>query len=197
MPPVGGENLYNRASPVENRQTALRAMEMHPFCRLRRRLPRRGRFALRFPSELCGTLLSIHSAPAFAGWQGNWIRREPLDARESSDTLSRGGRWCRRHQRGESGRRPLIIAMLFLLINKGIQPEPAGSRKLEADSPHLYIQRLLPADWYLIAFLSYAPRTEILRLRLRMTMRAGRQYRNAGSFLRKERGEALRNIESF
>ena len=25
------------------------AMEMHPFCRLRRRLPRRGRFALRFP----------------------------------------------------------------------------------------------------------------------------------------------------
>ena len=29
---------YNRASPVE----------MHPFCRLRRRLPRRGRFALHF-----------------------------------------------------------------------------------------------------------------------------------------------------
>ena len=25
---------YNRASPGENRQTALRAMEMHPFCRL-------------------------------------------------------------------------------------------------------------------------------------------------------------------
>ena len=108
---------YNRASPVENRKTALRAMEMHPFCRLRRRLPRRGRFALRFPSELCGTLLSIHSAPAFAGWQGNWIRREPLDARESSDTLSRGERWCRRHQRGESGRRPLITVMLFLLMN--------------------------------------------------------------------------------
>ena len=30
-----------------------------------------------------------------------------------------------------------------------------------------------------------------------MTMRAGRQYRNAGSFLRKELGEALRNTESF
>ena len=32
------EKPYNRASPVE----------MHPFCRLRRRLPRRGRFALHF-----------------------------------------------------------------------------------------------------------------------------------------------------
>ena len=81
--------------------------------------------------------------------------------------------------------------------SKGIQPEPAGSRKPAADCLPLYIQRLLPANWYLIAFLSYASRTEILRLRLRMTMRAGRQYRNAGSFLRKELGEALSNTESF
>ena len=81
--------------------------------------------------------------------------------------------------------------------SKGIQPEPACSRKLEADCLHLYPQRLLPADWHLTAFLSYASRTEILRLRLRMTMRAGRQSRNAGSFLRKELGEALRNTEFF
>jgi hypothetical protein len=76
--------------------------------------------------------------------------------------------------------------------SKGIQLEPAGSQKPEADSPHLYIQRLLPAYWYLGAFLTLTALTEILRLRLGMTMRAGRQYRNAGSFLRKELGEALR-----
>ena len=70
--------------------------------------------------------------------------------------------------------------------SKGIQPEPAGSRKMEADCLHLCPQRLLPADWYLIAFLSYASRTEILRLRLRMMVRARRKSRNAGSFLRKE-----------
>ena len=81
--------------------------------------------------------------------------------------------------------------------SKGIQLEPAGSQKPEADSTHLYIQRFLPADWYLTAFLLYASRTEILRLRLRMTMRAGKLSRNAGSFLRKELGEALRNTESF
>ena len=46
--------------------------------------------------------------------------------------------------------------------SKGITPESAGSRKLEADCLHLYPQRLLPAHWYLIAFLSYASRTEIL-----------------------------------
>ena len=76
--------------------------------------------------------------------------------------------------------------------SKGIQPEPAGSMKLEADCLHLCPQRLLPAYWYLGAFLTLTALTEILRLRLRMTMRAGRQYRNAGSFLRKELGEALR-----
>ena len=75
--------------------------------------------------------------------------------------------------------------------------EPAGSRQPEADCLHLYPQRLLPADGYLEAFLTLTILTEILRLRLRMTMRAGRQYRNAGSFLRKELGEALRNTESF
>ena len=133
---------YNRASPVENRQTALRAMEMHPFCRLRRRLPRRGRFALRFPSELCGTLLSIHSAPAFAG-----------------------ERWCRRHQRGESGRRPLIIVMLFLLMNPkaSSRNQPAaGSWKPAANCLLLCPQRFLPAHWYLGAFLTLTALTEIL-----------------------------------
>ena len=70
--------------------------------------------------------------------------------------------------------------------SKGIQPEPAGSRKPAADCLPLYIQRLLPAHWYLVAFLTLTARTEILRLQLRMTMRAGREARNVGSFLRKE-----------
>ena len=77
--------------------------------------------------------------------------------------------------------------MLFLLMNPKVSSwnQPAArSRKLAADCLHLYPQRLLPAYWYLIAFLSYASRTEILRLRLRMTMRAGREARNVGSFLR-------------
>ena len=40
-------------------------------------------------------------------------------------------------------------------------------------------KRCLPADRYLISVVSYASRTKILRLRLRMTMRAGRKERNA------------------
>ena len=40
--------------------------------------------------------------------------------------------------------------------------------------------------------------TEILRLRLRMTVGAGGKARNVGSFLRKELGEALRiGLTSF
>ena len=93
----------------------------------------------------------------------------------------------------KSGRRPLIIAMLFLLMN----PKASSRNQPAADCLPLYTQRLLPANWYLAAFLTLTALTEILRLRLRMTMRAGRQYRNAGSFLRKELGEALRNTESF
>jgi hypothetical protein len=46
--------------------------------------------------------------------------------------------------------------------SKGIQPEPAGSRKLEADCLHLYPQRLLPADGYLIAAATLSAFTEIL-----------------------------------
>ena len=49
MPPVGGENLYNRASPDGKQANRPAGVEMHPFCRLRRRLPRRGRFALCLP----------------------------------------------------------------------------------------------------------------------------------------------------
>ena len=48
------------------------------------------------------------------------------------------------------------------------------------------------ADWYLIANEALSSLTEILRLRLRMTVGAGGKARNAGSFLRKELGEALR-----
>ena len=40
-------------------------------------LPRRGRFALRFPSELCGTLLSIHSAPLLRGGKGTGFVGSP------------------------------------------------------------------------------------------------------------------------
>ena len=35
------------------------------------------------------------------------------------------------------------------------------------------MQQLLPAEWYLLPFVSYAVYTEILRLQLRMTVRAG------------------------
>ena len=42
---------YNRAlGAMENKQTGLRPLEMHPFCL--RHLPRRGRFSLRSASEL-------------------------------------------------------------------------------------------------------------------------------------------------
>ena len=58
-------------------QPPWRAREMHPYPRLRRYFPRRGKFALCFPVESCGTLLSIHSP-----------------------TASAGGRWWRSHQRG-------------------------------------------------------------------------------------------------
>ena len=49
------EKTNNRASPVE----------MHPFCL--RHLPRRGRSALRFLVESCGTMLSTHSPTSEAG----------------------------------------------------------------------------------------------------------------------------------
>ena len=57
--------------------------------------------------------------------------------------------------------------------SKGIQPEPAGSRKLEADSPHLYIQRLLPADWYLAAFLTLTALTARILHRMRESTKVG------------------------
>ena len=42
------ENLYNRASPVgKPYNRAFGAMEMHPYPRLRRYFPRRGKSALR------------------------------------------------------------------------------------------------------------------------------------------------------
>ena len=48
----------------------------------------------------CGTMPSAHSPTALAGWQRNWIRREPIGERESSDMLSRGGRWWRQPPKG-------------------------------------------------------------------------------------------------
>ena len=52
------ENHTTGLRPEENRQTALRAFEMHPFCL--RHLPRRGRFALHSASGLIS--ISRHSA---------------------------------------------------------------------------------------------------------------------------------------
>ena len=46
---------------------------MHPFCL--RHLPRRGKSALCFLVESCGTLLSIHSAPAKRG-KGGAVRHQ-------------------------------------------------------------------------------------------------------------------------
>ena len=56
----------NRAFGAKGKQANLATLvEMHPFCL--RHLPRRGRSALRFLVELCGTKLSTHSAPACGG----------------------------------------------------------------------------------------------------------------------------------
>lgn len=51
--------------------------------------------------------------------------------------------------------------------SKGIQPEPAGSRKQEADCFPLYIQRLLPADWFLLPIVSNAACTARILHRMR------------------------------
>ena len=51
------ENKPNSLRSLENRTTALRAREMHPFCL--RHLPRRGRFALRSALGIIST--TMHS----------------------------------------------------------------------------------------------------------------------------------------
>ena len=95
--------------------------------------------------------------------------------------------WRLMHQKGESVQRPLITVMRFLLMNpKGSKPDLAGSRQPEADCFWLYMQWSLPAEWYLLPFVSYAAWTKILRLRLRMTVRAGGQERNADYKLRRQ-----------
>ena len=80
--------------------------------------------------------------------------------------------WCRKAPKGESGQRPLITPLRFLLMNlkASSRNQPgAGSWKLTAVVSDF--GGSLPADCYLLPFVSYTPRTEILRLRLRMTMR--------------------------
>ncbi len=54
-----------------------------------------------------------------------------------------------------------------------MNPKAASRTQPEADCFWLYMQWSLPAEWYLLPFVSYAVYTEILRLRLRMTVRAG------------------------
>ena len=51
---------YNRPAGEEKQANRPAGVEMHPFCRLRRRLPRRGRFALRSAFVLIS--ISRHSA---------------------------------------------------------------------------------------------------------------------------------------
>ena len=59
-----------------------------------------------------------------------------------------------------------------------------GSWQPEADCFHLCMTPLLPADRCLIPIASNVPRTKILRLQLSiLTMRAGRQFRNADFIL--------------
>ena len=53
------ENHTTGLRPRKTSQSPWRALEMHPFCRLRRRLPRRGRFALHSAFELIS--ISRHS----------------------------------------------------------------------------------------------------------------------------------------
>ena len=78
---------------------------------------------------------------------------------------------------GKAAVRRLITVMYFLLMNlktsSRTQPE-ACSLQLEADCLCLYILRLPLADWYLAIAEALSAFTEILRLRLRMTVGGGK-----------------------
>ena len=100
--------------------------------------------------------------------------------------LQRGEGGAGRHQRGERPEAANHCNSAFAYESNGIKPDPARSRQPEAGCFYLYMQRLFPADWYLMTNDSYAACTEILRLRLRMTVRAGRLYRNADYKLRRQ-----------
>ena len=101
-----------------------------------------------------------------------------------SPTAQRGEGGAVRHQRGESGQRPLITPMRFLLMN------PKVSRRIQLSDTYSLLLPLhypiLPADRYLLPFVSNAPCTKILRQRLRMTGPAGRLSRNADYKLRRQ-----------
>ena len=68
--------------------------------------------------------------------------------------------------------------MQFLLMNQkaSSRNQPAAGSRLSSSLP----QRLLPADGYLTLYVSYASRTKILRLQLRMTVSGGKS-RNAAA----------------
>jgi hypothetical protein len=59
--------------------------EMHPYPRLRRYFPRRGKFWRRYASELCGTLFSTHSVPVRG--KGGAVRHQR--GRATAKTLHR------------------------------------------------------------------------------------------------------------
>ena len=63
--------------------------------------------------------------------------------------------------------------------------------RVPADCRCFYVTPHLPADLYLWPIVSYEPRTEILRLRLRMTMKAGRSSRNADFVLIARQGDTI------
>ena len=54
--------------------------------------------------------------------------------------------------------------------------ETVSSRAEPGEIPKIDARWLLPADWYLLPIVSYASSTEILRLRLRTTVWAGRSW---------------------
>ncbi len=87
--------------------------------------------------------------------------------------LSRGERWCISTKRGKRPTAANHCNAVFAYESNGIKPDLARSRQPAAGCFYLCMQRLFPADWHLMTNDSYAACTEILRLRLRMTVRAG------------------------
>jgi len=78
-----------------------------------------------------------------------------------------------------------------MTVRAGRESRNAGSFPRK-ELPDRAQEHRFPADRYLLTNEALSTHTEILRLRLRMTRPAGRLAHNAGSFLRKELGEALR-----
>ena len=145
---------------LENKQTSLRSREMHPYPRLRRYFPRRGKSALRFPLESCGTLLSTHSPTASV--EGKVVRQHQRGCRFS--ITRQGG--CMVFQRAKRVWLVFLraIARLYgfiILAPLLFEGRPPLCR--EAAGPFGNNGKHRPADWYLMPSASLTILTEILR----------------------------------